>query len=75
MSELETEGGREERELELGINVFAGVHVCINACFCIVYVLYVVSACLCVCRVVCLCVSGRVGTSNYRSTTNGDPLL
>lgn len=46
-------------------------HVWMNAGLCVIYVQYVV----CLCTMVCMFVSGRVGTSNYRSTTNGDPLL
>lgn len=67
----EWERKEEDRERESVSLAEKYLHVCINAGLCIIYVQYVV----CVCTIVCMCVSGRVGTSNYRSTTNGDPLL
>lgn len=65
---MREEGGRRGESMGQGEKY---LHVWMNAGLCVICVQYLVR----LCAVACMFVSGRVGTSNYRSTTNGDPLL
>lgn len=65
---MREEGGRQGESMG---QAEKHLHVWMNAGLCVISVQYVV----CLCTMVRMFVSGRVGTSNYRSTANADPLL